>query len=123
MMRLAEVKYFRSDEAEVADERGIDSDLGAFHAKLKGGGDLFHRLGAIFAFASVGSKKCHARIIEQLQLNNSGISGELGSYSILCSLLHDVTYSPSYTCLHPIASFHLTVSREVFFTGVFRDCL
>lgn len=76
-MRLAEAKYFRSDEADFADERGIDAELGAFHAKLRGGGDIFHRLSAILAFAAVGSKKCHARIIEQLQLNNSGISGKI----------------------------------------------
>lgn len=88
MMRLAEVKYFRSDEAEIADERGFDSDLGAFHAKLKGGGDLFHRLGAILAFASVGSKKCHARIIEQLQLNNSGVSGKSFFFRCHFSLLY-----------------------------------
>ena len=82
-MRLAEAKYVRSDEAELADERGIDPELAAFHARLKGGGDMFYRLGAILAFAAVGSKKCHVCIMEQLQLKKSGISGKKIIFSIL----------------------------------------
>ena len=75
-MRFAEAKYFRSEEAELAEEEGVDVELVAFHAKLKGGGDLFHRIAATLAFVAVGSKRCHAHILEQLQLNKSGISGK-----------------------------------------------
>ena len=48
--------------------------LAAFDAKLKGGGELFHRLGAIAACLCVHSKRCHERILSQLQLQQSGIS-------------------------------------------------
>eukprot|EP00957_Ditylum_brightwellii_P210067 15364537-Ditylum_brightwellii.AAC.1 len=73
-MRLKEYRYYRSDEAEEAENAGIDVDLAALHAKLKGGGDVFHRVGAITAFAAVGSRRCHEHIIEQLTVRNSGIS-------------------------------------------------
>ena len=72
-MRQAEYAYFKSDEAEDAEERGINVDLAALNAKLIGGGDLFHRISAILAFAAIGSKRCHEHILEQLRVNNSGI--------------------------------------------------
>ena len=72
-MRHAEYTYYKSDEAEEAEDRGIDVDLAALNAKLIGGGDLFHRMSAILAFAASGSKRCHEHILEQLQMQNSGI--------------------------------------------------
>lgn len=65
--RIAEYKFYRSTDEE--------DELAALHAKLKGGGDLFHRLGAIAAFCCVGSKKCHRQILDQLTLQQSGIGG------------------------------------------------
>lgn len=50
-----------------------DDDVQALAAKLAGGGDLFHRVGALLAFASVHSKKAHAHVLEQLTLQQSGI--------------------------------------------------
>jgi hypothetical protein len=75
-MRQAEYDYFKSDEAEEAEENGIDIDFAAMNAKLKAGGDLFHRLGAIIAFAATGSKRAHEHILEQLRIQNSGIGGK-----------------------------------------------
>ena len=72
-MRQAEYAYFKSDEAENAEDKGINVDLAALNAKLIGGGDLFHRISAILAFAASGSKRCHEHILEQLRMNNSGI--------------------------------------------------
>lgn len=69
--RRAESKYHRSDEADGLDDQ--DADLAALHAKLKGGGDAFHRLGAVAAFVCAGSRRCHAHVIDQLALKNSGI--------------------------------------------------
>ena len=69
--RKAEYKFYRSDV-----EDGLDSneaELAALDAKLRGGGDLFHRVGAICAFGCVGSRKIHEHIMEQLRLQNSGI--------------------------------------------------
>ena len=75
-MRQAEYDYFKSDEAEEAEENGIDIDYAAMNAKLKAGGDLFHRLGALIAFAASEPKRCHEHILEQLRIQNSGIGGE-----------------------------------------------
>ena len=72
-MRRAEYTYYKSDEAEEAEDRGIDVDLAALNAKLIGGGDIFHRMSAILAFAASGSKRCHEHILEQLQMQNSGV--------------------------------------------------
>lgn len=72
-MRRAEYLYFRSDEAEEAEATGIDVELAALNAKLKGGGDLFHRISAAIAFAISGSKRCHEHVITQLRTHNSGI--------------------------------------------------
>ena len=74
-MRNAEYRYYKSNEAE--EEGIVDVDLVALSAKLRGGGDLFHRVGAIVAFAAVGSKRCHEYILEQLRTQNSGIGGKL----------------------------------------------
>jgi beta-catenin-like protein 1 len=65
--RMAEYKFYRSTDEE--------DELAALAFKLKGGGDLFHRVGAICAFCCVGSKKCHALIRDQLVLQKSGIGG------------------------------------------------
>jgi beta-catenin-like protein 1 len=71
--RKAEYQFYRSDVEEVVhDEETIQ--LAALDAKLKGGGDLFHRLGALAAYLSVHSKRCHERILEQLRLQQSGIT-------------------------------------------------
>ena len=76
--RIAEYQYFRSDDAEEAEQLGIDVELAGLDAKLRGGGDLFHRCCAILAFACVGSKRCRGHIMDQLKLQGSGISGKLG---------------------------------------------
>ena len=71
--RKAEYNFYRSDvEDQVEEEETIQ--LAALDAKLKGGGEVFHRLGAIAAFLCVSSKRCHERILSQLQLQQSGIS-------------------------------------------------
>lgn len=71
--RKAEYNFYRSDvEDVVEDEETVE--LAALDAKLKGGGDLFHRLGALMAFCAVYSKRCHERILTQLKLMQSGIS-------------------------------------------------
>ena len=75
-MRLSEYKYYKSDEAEIAEDNRIDLDLAALNAKLKGGGDLFYRLAVISAFAASGSKRCHKHMMEQFKMQNSGIGGE-----------------------------------------------
>jgi beta-catenin-like protein 1 len=76
----AEYLFYRSDvEDQVIDQDGGDTQeetvqLAALDAKLKGGGEVFHRLGAIAAFLCVHSKRCHERIVSQLQLQQSGLS-------------------------------------------------
>jgi beta-catenin-like protein 1 len=70
--RTAEYKFYRNTDEDESD----DLELAALHAKLKGGGDLFHRVGAIAAFCCVGSKRCHQQIIDQLTLQQSGIGGK-----------------------------------------------
>jgi beta-catenin-like protein 1 len=71
--RKAEYNFYRSDvEDQVEEEETIQ--LAALDAKLKGGGESFHRLGAVAAFLCVSSKRCHERILSQLQLQQSGIS-------------------------------------------------
>ncbi len=72
-MRQAEYDYYKSDEAEEAEESGIDIDIAAMNAKLKGGGDLFHRVSALIGFIALTSKRCHEQIMEQLQVQNNGI--------------------------------------------------
>ena len=75
--RIAEYQYYRSDEAEEAERLGADVELAALDAKLRGGGDTFHRSCAILSFACVGSKRCRGHVMDQLKLQGSGISGEL----------------------------------------------
>lgn len=71
--RLAEFKFWKSDvEEEIKDEEAIQ--LAALEAKLSGGGDIFHRLGAMAGFCCFGSKRCHERILSQLSLQKSGIA-------------------------------------------------
>lgn len=71
--RKAEYQFYRSDvEEAVENEETIQ--LAAVEAKLKGGGDLFHRLGALAAYLAAHSKRCHERILEQLKMQQSGIS-------------------------------------------------
>jgi beta-catenin-like protein 1 len=70
--RKAEYNFYRSDVEEVV-EKEETVQLAALEAKLKGGGDLFHRLGAIASFVCMHSKRCHERILSQLQLRQSGI--------------------------------------------------
>eukprot|EP00980_Cylindrotheca_fusiformis_P027794 scaffold22560_cov135-Cylindrotheca_fusiformis.AAC.5 len=72
-MQTAEYNFYRRSEL---DEQVDDEDviaLAAMDAKLKGGGELFHRLGAITAVVCIHSKRCHERILSQLQLQQSGI--------------------------------------------------
>lgn len=71
--RKAEYNFYRSDVEDVVDDEET-IQLGALDAKLKGGGDLFHRLGVLAAYLAVHSKRCHERIMEQLKLHQSGIS-------------------------------------------------
>jgi beta-catenin-like protein 1 len=75
--RIAEYQFFRSDEADKAERQGIDVETAALGAKLRGGGDLFHRSCAILSFACVGSKRCRGHALDQLKLQGAGISGEL----------------------------------------------
>jgi beta-catenin-like protein 1 len=74
--RKAEYNFYRfsvdDDDDVQQDETMIE--LAALEAKLKGGGEIFHRLGAIAACLCVNSKRCHERILAQLQLQQSGIS-------------------------------------------------
>jgi len=49
-------------------------DLAALDAKLRNGGDVFHRGCAILSFACAGSTRCHRHVRDQLKLQGSGIS-------------------------------------------------
>jgi hypothetical protein len=84
--RIAEYQYFRSDEAEEAEQLGINVETAALGAKLRGGGDTFHRTCAILSFACVGSKRCHAHSLDQMKLQGSGISGK--SFPCVCIVAH-----------------------------------
>ena len=72
--RIAEYQYYRSDAAEEAEQMGVDVELAALDAKLRGGGDLFHRTCAILSFACVYSKRCHGHVRDQLKVKGSGIT-------------------------------------------------
>lgn len=74
--RISEYQFFRSDEAEDAEQLGLDVDVVALSAKLRGGGDVFHRLCAILSFACVGSARSHGHVREQLKLQGSSIRGK-----------------------------------------------
>mmetsp|Transcript_11425 Transcript_11425/g.16156 ORF Transcript_11425/g.16156 Transcript_11425/m.16156 type:complete len:437 (-) Transcript_11425:382-1692(-) len=88
-MRHAEYKYYRSDEAEEAEHNGIDVDLAALNVKLRDGGDLFHRLGAIAAFAALGSKRCHEHMLKELSNRGSGIGVIKSAIEEFASVLDD----------------------------------
>ena len=76
-MRCAEYKFYKSDQAETLEENNEELlDLAALHAKLKGGGDLFHRLGAIIGYICMNSKRCHTMILQALKTKESGIGGK-----------------------------------------------
>jgi beta-catenin-like protein 1 len=70
--RKAEFKFYlqADDDADTNDNLMA---MEALSAKLAGGGDLFHRLGAICAFVCVHSKRAHKHILDQLTLQQSGI--------------------------------------------------
>ena len=74
--RIAEYQYFKSDEADDAEKFGLDLDVAALSAKLRGGGDVFHRLAAIISFVCIGSTRSHVHVREQLKLQGTSISGE-----------------------------------------------
>jgi hypothetical protein len=96
--RIAEYQYFRSDEAEEDEQLGINVETAALGAKLRGGGDMFHRTCAILSFACVGSKRCHAHSFDQLKLQGSGISGM--SFPCVCLVAH--------------ASCHVSLIEQIF---------
>ena len=75
-MRTTELKYFRSEQADLDESEGVDVDLAAWNAKMQGGGDLFFKAGAILSYVMVGSKECCKHISSQLKLKGSGLSGK-----------------------------------------------
>ncbi|KAL9178718.1 hypothetical protein ACHAXT_003849 [Thalassiosira profunda] len=87
--RIAEYTYFRSDEGEEAERLGADVELAALDAKLRGGGDAFHRSCAILSFACVGSKRCRGHVLDQLKLQGSGITVIKQGLAEFASLLSD----------------------------------
>jgi hypothetical protein len=70
--RKAEYTFYRSVEEEILTEEQVA--LAAIDAKLKGGGDVCHRVAAITAYVCINSKRCHERVLSQLHLLQSGIS-------------------------------------------------
>jgi beta-catenin-like protein 1 len=87
--RIAEYQYFKSDEAEDAEELGLDLDVAALSAKLRGGGDIFHRLCAILSFVCVGSTRSHGHVREQLKLQGASITVIKEGLAEFASLLVD----------------------------------
>ena len=86
--RKAEYNFYRSDVEEtltVQDEETVK--FAALDAKLRGGGDLFYRLGALTAHLCVNSKRCHERISSQLHMQQSGISVVKASLTEFMSVL------------------------------------
>mmetsp|Transcript_22838 Transcript_22838/g.63440 ORF Transcript_22838/g.63440 Transcript_22838/m.63440 type:complete len:636 (-) Transcript_22838:2705-4612(-) len=80
--RKAEYNFFRSDIEDTLDDHQVS--LASFEAKLNGGGDICYRLAAIAAFICVNSKRCHERILQQLKMQQSGVSlikGELSEFA------------------------------------------
>lgn len=72
--RTAEFNFYRFDTLEeeaMPDEEAVN--WAALEAKLAGGGDLFHRLGAMAAFLCVHSKVCHQTILAKLRQQQSGM--------------------------------------------------
>jgi beta-catenin-like protein 1 len=72
--RQAEYRFYRNTDVDNDEEEEEMDDTAALQAKLQGGGDLFYCLCAICAFCCVGSKRCHERIVEQLESRQSGLS-------------------------------------------------
>lgn len=97
-MRNAEYGfYLHSNEAD-ADEEFIQ--LAAMDAKLQGGGELFHRLGATAAFICLNSKKCHERILSQLHLQRSGMGLILSALKEFEAVLEDGYQKDQVKLLH-----------------------
>jgi len=92
-MRRAEYRYYKSDVAEEVEcyksEMATNIDMTALHFKLKGGGDLFYRLGAIAGFVSMCSRRCHDHIINHLKTQNSGIGVIKSAINDFLSILDD----------------------------------
>ncbi|KAG7340500.1 catenin-beta-like, Arm-motif containing nuclear-domain containing protein [Nitzschia inconspicua] len=72
--RKAEYNFYRSSEVEEETMTEEQVALAAFDAKLKGGGDIYHRVAAITAYVCTNSKRCHERVLSQLNMQQSGIS-------------------------------------------------
>lgn len=68
---------------------GINVETAALGAKLRGGGDMFHRTCAILSFACVGSKRCHAHSMDQANLQGSGIVSIREGLKEFATLLRD----------------------------------
>ena len=86
--RLAEYQFYRSEGAEELEQTAgaVELELAALNAKLRGGGDIFHRVCALASFALTGSKRCHEHILEQLERQNAGmgvIKKALGEFAVL----------------------------------------
>ena len=86
--RLAEYQFHRSEEAEELEQTAgaVDLELAALNARLRGGGDILHRVCALSSFALTGSKRCHEHILEQLETQNAGmgvIKKALGEFAVL----------------------------------------
>ena len=64
--RFAKYQYFKSNKAEEAEELGIDVELAALDAKLRGSGGTFHRACTILLFACVRLRRCHGHVMDQL---------------------------------------------------------
>ena len=65
------------------------TEIAAMNAKLKGGGDEFHRLASIIGFAATGSKRAHEHILEQLKMQNSGIATIKEAITEFASLINE----------------------------------
>jgi len=72
--RMAEFKFWKSDVEDELSNAEEAVQLAALEAKLRGGGDIFYRLGALAGFCCVGSKRCHEQILAQLALQKSGVA-------------------------------------------------
>ncbi|KAL3902463.1 MAG: hypothetical protein SGILL_010814, partial [Bacillariaceae sp.] len=72
--RKAEYNFYRSSEVEEETLSEGEVALAAFDAKLKGGGDIYHRAAAVTAYVCVNSKRCHERVLQQLEMKQSGVS-------------------------------------------------
>jgi beta-catenin-like protein 1 len=97
-MREAEYLFYRSDEAEEAEANGINIEYAALHARLEGGGDLFHRISAVIAFAISGSKRCHEHVIEQLRMQSSGIGLVRAGCEEFINILEDGEHRKALGC-------------------------